>query len=75
MTAKNAQPITSDILTTNLDADIGVKGTVRERIDVSGTINLRRTVIGIPNAMPPDVAVLEVRRPGRRPRHRRSTSS
>lgn len=67
LTAKNAQPITSDILTTNLDADIGVKGTVRERLDVSGRVNLRRTVIGIPNAMPPDVAVLAVRRPGQAP--------
>jgi translocation and assembly module TamB len=67
LTAKNARPITSDLLTTNLDADIGVKGTLRERLDVSGKINLHRTVIGIPNAMPPEVAVLDVRRPGQAP--------
>jgi translocation and assembly module TamB len=64
LTAKNAQPITSDILTANLDADLSAKGTLRERLDLSGTINLHRTVIGIPNAMPPDVVVLDVRRPG-----------
>src|SRR6202042_1673671 len=64
VTAQNAQPIASDILTANLNADLKVKGTLRERIDVSGTIDLKRTVIGIPNGLPPDVAVLDVRRPG-----------
>jgi translocation and assembly module TamB len=67
LTAQNAQPIASDILTANLNADLKVKGTLRERIDVSGTIDLKRTVIGIPNALPPDVAVLDVRRPGQAP--------
>jgi translocation and assembly module TamB len=67
LTAKNAQPITSDILAANLDADLGVKGTLRERLDLAGTIDLHRTVIGIPNAMPPDVAVLDVRRAGQAP--------
>lgn len=64
LTAQNAQPIASDILTANLNADLKVKGTLRERIDVSGTVDLKRTVIGIPNGLPPDVAVLDVRRPG-----------
>jgi translocation and assembly module TamB len=67
LTAKNAQPITSDILTANLDADITVKGTLRERIDVAGKIHLNRADIGIPNSLPPNVAVLDVRRPGRAP--------
>jgi translocation and assembly module TamB len=67
LTASNAQPITSDLLTTILDANLKLAGTLRERIDLSGTINLHRTVIGIPNALPPDVAVLDVRRPGQAP--------
>jgi len=67
LTAKNAQPIASDILTTNFDADLTAKGTLRERLDLGGTLNLNRTVIGIPNALPPDVAVLDVRRPGQAP--------
>jgi translocation and assembly module TamB len=65
--ARNAQAITSDILTTSLDADLKADGTLREHIDVSGTIGLHRTVIGIPNALPPEVAVLDVRRPGQAP--------
>ncbi|HTT01472.1 MAG TPA: translocation/assembly module TamB domain-containing protein [Steroidobacteraceae bacterium] len=67
LTAKNAQPITSDILTANLDADITVKGTLRERLDVAGKIHLNRADIGIPNSLPPNVAVLDVRRPGQAP--------
>lgn len=64
LTAKNAQPVTSDILTTNLNADVTVSGTLRERLQVSGSIDLHRTVIGVPNSMPPQVAVLDVRRQG-----------
>ena len=67
LTAKNAQPVTSDIINAHLDADVKVEGRLSERIDVTGTINLNRAVIGIPNALPPQVAVLDVRRPGRAP--------
>ncbi|MBV8146535.1 MAG: translocation/assembly module TamB, partial [Gammaproteobacteria bacterium] len=67
LAARKAQPITSDILTANLDADLKVAGTLSERIDLGGTINVNRAVIGIPNALPPQVAVLDVRRPGQAP--------
>ncbi len=64
VTAKNAQPVASSIVTANLDADVHVKGKARERIDVTGTIHVNRATIGIPNSLPPDVAVLDVRRRG-----------
>jgi len=67
LTARNAQPVASDILTTKFDADLKVAGALRERIDLTGTINLGRSVIGIPNGMPPEVGVLDVRRPGEAP--------
>ena len=67
LTAKNAQPITSDILNVNLNADLKAEGNLRERLDLSGTIDLNHAVIGIPNALPPEVAVLDVRRPGQAP--------
>jgi translocation and assembly module TamB len=67
LTAKNAQPVTSDILTANLDADLKVEGTLRERLDLAGVINVNRAVIGIPNALPAQVAVLNVHRPGEAP--------
>lgn len=65
--AKNAQPITSNLLTARLDADVRVTGTLGERLEVAGSIDLQRTVIGVPNSLPPDVAVLDVRRPGQAP--------
>jgi translocation and assembly module TamB len=67
LTAKKAQPVTSEILTANLDADLKVEGALRERIDASGTMNVNRAVIGIPNALPSEVAVLDVRHPGEAP--------
>jgi translocation and assembly module TamB len=64
ITAKNAQPVASSIVTANLDADLRVSGKARERLDVAGTIHVNRATIGIPNSLPPDVAVLDVRRRG-----------
>ena len=66
-TAKNAQPIASNIVTVNLNSDITIKGTARERLDVAGKIAINRADVQVPNGLPPNVAVLEVRRPGRAP--------
>ncbi|HUY83721.1 MAG TPA: translocation/assembly module TamB domain-containing protein, partial [Steroidobacteraceae bacterium] len=65
--AKNARPIASNLLTVDLDADLRVTGTARRQIEIAGKIHVRRALIGIPNALPPDVAVLQVRRPGEQP--------
>ncbi len=67
LTAKNAQPIASNIITANLDADVHVSGTAREKLDVDGTLRVNRANIEIPSGFPPDVAVLDVRRPGKAP--------
>ena len=67
LTAKNAQPIASNIITANLNADIHVSGTARENLKVDGTVHVNRTDIEIPSGFPPDVAVLDVRRPGKPP--------
>jgi translocation and assembly module TamB len=63
--ARNAQPIVSKLVTSNLNADLAIKGTARERLDISGTVHLNRTLIGIPNGLPLNVAVLDVRRRGK----------
>ena len=65
--AKNAQPVVSKLITANFDADLHVVGTLAEHIDVGGSIHLNRTLIGIPNSLPPNVAVLDVRRRGKAP--------
>lgn len=67
LTAKNAQPIASNIITANVDADIHVSGTAREKLEVEGKMRVNRANIEIPSGFPPDVAVLDVRRPGRAP--------
>jgi translocation and assembly module TamB len=65
ITAKNAQPIASSIITANLDADLHVSGTALERLNIAGTVHVSRATIGIPDSLPPDVAVLDVRRRGK----------
>ena len=65
ITARNAQPLVSKLITANLNADLTIKGTARERLDVAGIMNLNKTLIGIPNGLPLNVAVLDVRRRGK----------
>jgi translocation and assembly module TamB len=66
LTARNAQPIVSKLITANLNADLTIKGNARSRIDIVGSTLLNRTLIGIPNSLPPSVAVLDVRRRGKK---------
>ena len=66
ISARNAQPLVSKLITANLNADLTIKGTARERLDVAGTMHLNRTLIGIPNGLPLNVAVLDVRRRGKK---------
>ncbi|MGA3159473.1 MAG: translocation/assembly module TamB domain-containing protein, partial [Steroidobacteraceae bacterium] len=62
--AEHAQPIASKLVTANLNAKLHVSGKARERLDIAGTVDLGRTLIGIPNRLPPNVAVLDVHRRG-----------
>ena len=48
LTAANAQPIASNVLTANLNADIHISGKAREQLSIAGTIHVNRAVIGIP---------------------------
>jgi len=63
--AQHAQPIVSKLVTANLDADLRVSGTMRERVELVGKVHLNRTLIGIPGGLPPNVAVLDLRRRGK----------
>jgi translocation and assembly module TamB len=63
--ADNAQPLVSKLVTSNFNAELHVSGTAREHLDIGGTVHLNRTLIGIPNGLPPNVAVLDVRRRGK----------
>ena len=62
--AHHIQPITNDIMTANIDTDMKVAGTLRQRLDVTGTVHVNHASITIPNGLPPSVATLHVIRPG-----------
>jgi translocation and assembly module TamB len=67
LTAFNAQPVTSTLITANINSNLHLVGLARERLDLDGKISVNRATIGIPNSLPPNVAVLDVRRRGQKP--------
>ncbi len=64
LTLKNAAPVTTDILTADMDADLKVQGPILQRINVSGSIRIDRAEINIPDSYPTSVAELNVQEPG-----------
>ena len=68
--AHNARPLASDLITANLDMDLTIVGPLRQKLDASGKLHINRADLNIPNALPPTVAVLDVRRPGQQSRQR-----
>jgi translocation and assembly module TamB len=67
LTARKARALSSDLLTAVLDADVTLRGEVRGTLATAGTIHLDRTDIRVPERLPAQVAVLDVRRPGQKP--------
>ena len=67
LAAHNARPLSSDLLTAYLDADVSVQGHATGLLKAAGKVFVRRAEINIPNALPPSVAVLNVRMPGYKP--------
>jgi translocation and assembly module TamB len=67
LTASNARPLASDLLTADLDADLSVHGDATGDMQATGKIFVRKTEINIPENLPPSVAVLNVRFPGYKP--------
>ena len=62
--AHNARPLASDLITANVDTELTLKGSAKTRIEAAGQLNIIRADLNIPNALPPTVAVLDVRKPG-----------
>ena len=67
VTARGARPFASDLLTATIDMDLKVAGGLRSQLNASGSVQIDRADITIPNALPPDVAVLNVVHPGQKP--------
>ncbi len=65
--ADNARPLSSDLLTAVLDADLYLRGQAATRLDAGGTITIRSASINVPSSLPTSVAKLDVIRPGDKP--------
>ncbi|WP_428491906.1 translocation/assembly module TamB domain-containing protein [Rhodopila sp.] len=60
-TADNARPLSSDLITALIDANLTVQGDVMGDLRAGGTVHVRRADIRVPDKLPPSVAVLPVR--------------
>ncbi len=67
ITARNARPLASDLLTATLDLDLALRGDLLARPVLTGTVTIDRADIRVPEKLPAKVATLEVRRPGQPP--------
>ena len=67
VSAHNARPFASDLLTATIDMDLKVSGGLRTQLAAAGSVHIDHADINIPNALPPDVAVLNVVRAGQKP--------
>jgi translocation and assembly module TamB len=67
LTARDAKPLSSDLISAELDADLTIRGEVAGQLTVAGRVHLRRTDLRIPERLPSSVAVLPVSVPGAKP--------
>jgi translocation and assembly module TamB len=65
--ARDAQPLSSDLLTVDLNANLSARGQLAKRLRLSGNIDSNKAEIRIPEILPVSVASLNVRRPGEKP--------
>ncbi len=63
-TAREAQPFSSAIVSGTVNADLTLQGTLLHELNLAGRIDITRATVEIPSSFPPNVAVLDVRRPG-----------
>jgi translocation and assembly module TamB len=61
LTASNARPLASDLITANIDANLALTGDIKGDMEAGGTVHVRRADIRIPDKLPASIAVLTVR--------------
>jgi translocation and assembly module TamB len=67
ITARNARPIASDMVTASLSGDLKLSGRLRQAMTLSGKLNVPRAEINVPDSFPPEVRTLNIRRRGEKP--------
>lgn len=72
---KGARPIVSDLVTATLSGDVKLSGALDGALTASGKLDVVDGEIHLPERFPPEVAVLDVRRPGQAAPQPRSAAS
>jgi translocation and assembly module TamB len=67
LTARDARPLSSDLLTAVLNADLTLRGQALGAMAIGGTVLIQRADIRIPERLPASVPVLTVRLPNAPP--------
>ena len=67
ITARNARPLATDLLTANLNAGLNLRGAALGGLTLGGRLDVLEAQIGIPKTMPATVPVLAVRLAGAPP--------
>ena len=67
VTARNAKPLASDLVSALLNADLTVRGEALGQLAVGGSVHVLQANIQIPERIPTSIAVLPVRLPGAKP--------
>ena len=66
-TAQNARPLSSDLVSAVLDANLTLRGQAVGQLAVGGTVHVRRADVRVPERLPSSIAVLPVRQAGAKP--------
>ncbi len=64
---QDARALASDLLTARLNGSVAVRGSVAQGLAVSGTVDVLRADIRVPEKLPASVQALDVIRPGQKP--------
>jgi translocation and assembly module TamB len=67
LTARDARPLSSDLLTAQLNADLTLRGQALGALAIGGTVFIQHADIRIPERLPVSVPVLNVRLAGQKP--------
>lgn len=66
-TADNARPLSSDLMTAVMNADLTVQGALKGNLQAGGKVFIKEANINIPDKLPASIAVLPVRDPNAPP--------
>jgi translocation and assembly module TamB len=75
LTARHAKPLSSDLISVDLDSDLTIRGEALGQMAVAGTVRVRRADLRVPERLPSSIAVLPVNVPGAKPPPAPSTAS